>query len=67
MTAIIMKDLDVVVVVVFCIVVIVIVLLIFFCDGDSEMVVTNNADLFPSFRFLFRSFALLLPCFVHRS
>lgn len=39
MTAIIMKDLDVVVMVVFCIVVVV-VLLIFFCDGD--MVVTNK-------------------------
>jgi len=45
---------------VFCIVVVVIVLLIF-CDGDSEMVVTLITLTFPSFRFLFRSFALLLP------
>lgn len=64
MTAIIMKDLDVMVVVVFCIVVAVVVLLIFFFDG--EMVVTSNADLsiLPFFISLFRA---LTTCFVHRS
>lgn len=58
MIAIIMKDLDVVVVV-FCIL-----LLLFyqnfFCDGDSEMVVSSNADLslfiLPYLFLLFRAF-----------
>lgn len=64
MTAIIMKDLDVVVVV-FCIVVVV-VLLIFLCDGDSEMVVTSYADL-SILPFLTSLSRALTTRFVHRS